>query len=108
MRRLGRRVCFHSDFEASSMHRIRPRALVGAFAAAGAALWFTPAYPHAVCGNRIFPATLGIDDPGVDDELTLPTLTYLPTNSGGSQEFDAEFSYSKTITPNIGVVISHG
>jgi hypothetical protein len=88
----------------TSSHR---RAAVGAIAAMTAALWFTPAYPHAVCGSRIFPATLGIDDPGVNDEFS-PTFTYLPSNSGGSQEFDAEFSYSKTITPNIGVVISDG
>ena len=43
-----------------------------------AALWLSPAFAHAVCGDRIFPATLGIDDPGVGDELALPTLTYLP------------------------------
>ena len=72
------------------MHRLHPRALIGALAAISAALWFTPAYPHAVCGSRIFPATLGIDDPGVNDEFS-PTLTYLPSNSGGSQEFDAQF-----------------
>ena len=40
-----------------------------------AALWLSPAFAHAVCGDRIFPATLGIDDPGVGDELALPTLT---------------------------------
>ena len=71
------------------MYRVHPRALVGAFAAAGAALWFTPAYPHAVCGSRIFPATLGIDDPGVQDEFS-PTFVYLPSNSDGSREIDAQ------------------
>ena len=89
------------------MYRVHPRALVGAFAAAGAALWFTPAYPHAVCGSRIFPATLGIDDPGVNDEFS-PTFAYLPSNSDGSQEIDANFSWSKTIIPNVGVIISDG
>jgi hypothetical protein len=88
------------------MYRIHARALVGAFAAAGAALWFSPAYPHAICGSRVFPATLGIDDPGVNDEFT-PTLTYQPPNSG-VQEFDAEFSWSKTIFPNVGIIISDG
>ena len=88
------------------MSRVYPRALVGAFAAVGAALWFTPAYPHAVCGSRVFPATLAIDDPGVNDEFA-PTLTYQPPNSG-VQEFDAEFSWSKTIFPNVGIVISDG
>ena len=87
------------------MYRVHPRALVGAFAAAGAALWFTPAHPHAVCGSRIFPATLGIGDPGVQDELS-PTLRYLPSNSNGSQEFDANLSWSKTIIPNVAVILS--
>src|SRR6202050_1844843 len=89
------------------MSSSRRRAAVGALAATGAALWFTPAYPHAVCGNRIFPATLGIDDPGVNDELS-PTLLYLPSNSDGVQEFDAGLSWSKTIIPNVAVVISDG
>jgi hypothetical protein len=28
---------------------------------------------HEIVGNRFFPATLAIDDPGVTDELALPT-----------------------------------
>ena len=83
-------------------------ALAGALGAAAILAAPTSAFAHAVCGSRIFPATLGIDDPGVGDELALPTLTYLPSNSGGSQEFDAEFSWSKTIIPNVAVVISDG
>jgi hypothetical protein len=78
-----------------------------AFAAAGV-LWTSSAFAHAVCGDRIFPATLAIDDPGVNDELALPTLAYLPQNSGGAQEFDASFSWSKTITPNTAIVIQDG
>ena len=27
---------------------------------------------HEIVGNRFFPATLGIDDPGVNDELAFP------------------------------------
>jgi hypothetical protein len=66
------------------------------------------AFAHAVCGSRIFPATLGIDDPGVGDEVALPTVTYLPTNSGGSNEADISFSYTKTIFPNFGLSVSDG
>jgi hypothetical protein len=73
-----------------------------------AALWLSPAYSHAVCGSRIFPATLGIDDPGVNDELALPTITYLPHNSDGVGEFDAFGSWTKTITSNLGLSISDG
>jgi len=79
----------------------------GAIAAA-CMLIHTQAIAHAVCGNRIFPATLAIDDPGVDDELALPTLTYLPSNADGVQEFDASFSYTKTIFPNFGLSVSDG
>ena len=78
----------------------------GAFAAA--ALWLTPAYPHAVCGARIFPATLAIDDPGVLDELTLPAVSWVPYNSDGAHEWDASFGWTKTITPGLSVVISDG
>jgi hypothetical protein len=67
------------------------------------------ALAHAVCGERVFPATLGIDDPGVNDELSIPTISYLPSNSDGQREIDlGAFSWSKTITPNVGIVISDG
>src|SRR5262245_9854532 len=29
---------------------------------------------HEIVGNRFFPATLTIDDPGVNDELAVPTI----------------------------------
>ena len=71
------------------------RSLAGALAGASAALWVAPSYAHSVCGDRIFPATLAIDDPGVTDELSLPTLTWLPQNANGAQEFDATFNWAK-------------
>jgi len=33
------------------------------------------AVAHEIVGNRFFPATLGIDDPGVNDELSIPTVS---------------------------------
>jgi hypothetical protein len=84
------------------------RSTAGALAGAAAALWLTPAYPHAVCGDRIFPATLAIDDPGVTDELALPTVSYVPFNSDAAHEWDASFSWTKTITPGLSVVIGSG
>src|SRR5262249_61329391 len=81
------------------------RSAAAALAGAGAALWLTPATPHAVCGDRIFPSTQAIDDPGVTDELTLPSLTWLPKNSDGVQEFDAGFEWAKTIFPNFAISI---
>ena len=84
------------------------RVVARAALAAGAALWFSPAFAHAVCGDRIFPATLGIDDPGVGDELALPTLTWQPQASDGTREFDATFSWTKTILPGLGLSFSDG
>ena len=85
-----------------------PRAVQGALAGAVSCLWLTPAFPHAVCGNRIFPATLAIDDPGVGDELALPTISWFPYNSDGSSEWDANFSWTKTITEGLSVVVGSG
>ena len=59
----------------------------------------TGAFAHSVAGNRVFPATLAIDDPGVSDELALPTFTYLPTNPDGVGEYDFSFEFDKRITP---------
>src|SRR5258705_2167075 len=40
---------------------------------------------HEIVGNRFFPATLGIDDPGVNDEVSLPTVAQFKT--GGDPSF---------------------
>jgi hypothetical protein len=48
----------------------------------GAAAAFAPlgsGQSHEIVGNRMFPATLAIDDPGVADELALPTLSAFKT-----------------------------
>lgn len=65
---------------------------------------------HAVCGERIFPATLDINDPGVGDEISIPTLAEQPPAPDGTREFDlGAFSWTKTIfSPNTAIVISDG
>lgn len=61
-----------------------------------------PAAAHTIVGNRLFPATLAIDDPGVNDELTLPAFSYLqaPNWDGTPGPITSTFSfeYAKTIT----------
>jgi hypothetical protein len=50
---------------------------------------------HEIVGNRFFPATLGIDDPGVNDELSLPTVDNFHTGDDPSvrqRDFSGEFS----------------
>jgi hypothetical protein len=83
------------------MSLLRSRLAAGALAGAFLAGESVAAHAHAVCGDRIFPATLAIDDPGVTDELTAPTVQWLPQNSGGVGELDASGSWAKTIFPNL-------
>jgi hypothetical protein len=65
----------------------------------------SPVYAHTIVGNRVFPATLTIDDPGTNDELALPTFTYIeqanPDGSAGAQSFSLGWEYGKTITPDV-------
>src|SRR5256714_15450515 len=61
---------------------------------------------HEIVGNRFFPATLGIDDPGVNDELSFPTASSFKTGDDPSfrqRDFSAEFS--KRITDAIAISV---
>ena len=78
-------------------------------AAAGAVLLCGPALPasaHGMIGQRFFPATLKIDDPFVADELSLPTVSFMPfASAGGSPSFrqtDVSGELSKRLGPNLG------
>lgn len=83
-----------------------------AFALAGAgvvALASHQASAHAVAGNRVFPVTLTMDDPGVSDEASVPTFTWV--NSGGDtpvNQYGFNFEYDKTITENFGLGLNWG
>jgi hypothetical protein len=68
------------------------------------------AWAHAVCGNRVFPATLAIDDPGVGDELSLPSINYapIPGSAGGGQNTSYGFEWDKTITEHFGISVEGG
>jgi hypothetical protein len=59
---------------------------------------------HSVAGNRFFPATLATDDPGVADELSLPTLSSFQTGDDpAGRELDIAGEYSKRLTSRLGV-----
>lgn len=76
----------------------------GLLALACASLAATPAFAHAVAGNRLFPVTLATDDPGVADELSLPTVSTFKTGDRPStRETDYSFEYAKTITDSFGI-----
>ena len=70
----------------------------------------SPALAHVVAGNRVFPVTLTIDDPGVADEASIPAITYTHGNggSGPTPEVDFGFEYDKTITPNTALILNYG
>ena len=65
-----------------------------------------PASAHGMIGQRFFPATLKIDDPFVADELSLPTVSFMPfASSEGSPSFrqtDISGEFSKRLSPNLG------
>ncbi len=75
-------------------------ACAGAFAAAAILAGIGPASSHTVIGQRIFPATVTIDDPGTNDELALPTINYT-YNADGSQSYTWNLFYGKRITADL-------
>lgn len=89
------------------------RLFFGAAALALASATAPPVFAHAICGNRIFPATLTMDDPGVNDELALPTIQYLPIPAAGDgtpagRTVSYGFEFDKTITQDLGIGIEGG
>jgi hypothetical protein len=54
---------------------------------------------HEIVGNRFFPATLSIEDPGVNDELALPTVSSFKTGDDPAfRQRDISTEFSKRIT----------
>jgi len=83
------------------------RFLYAALCGAAAVLVTTAARSHEIVGNRMFPATLAIDDPGVADELSLPTVSAFKTGDDPSvKELDISGEYSKRITEDFAVSFS--
>ena len=63
-----------------------------------------PAAGHGFAGVRFFPATLSTDDPFVNDELSLPTVSTIETPEGRETAIAVEIA--KRITPNLGIELS--
>jgi hypothetical protein len=73
---------------------------------------FTEAVAHEIVGNRFFPATITNDDPGVNDELSLPTVSSFKTGDDPSfrqRDFSGEFSkrITEAFAISIGSTYSH-
>jgi hypothetical protein len=86
--------------------------LAAALCCGCAAACATPAFAHAICGSRVFPVTLTMDDPGVADEASLPTVSELASTAApGAPSVRTEgvnFEYDKRITENLGVAFNYG
>jgi hypothetical protein len=79
---------------------LRTALCAGSFALAA----IVPARAHEIVGNRFFPATLAIDDPGVNDELALPTVSISKTGDDPSfKQLDISGEFSKRITEDFAV-----
>ena len=66
----------------------------------------SPASAHCIVGNRFFPATLIVDDPCVNDELSFPTIAGFKNGDQlSADELDISGEYSKTITERFGVSV---
>jgi hypothetical protein len=92
------------------MSRLLPRA---ALLCAGLLDLLTPsASAHVVVGDRVFPVTLTLDDPGTADEASLPGFTYQRDGSTGgvgpTHNFDFGFEYDKLITPTTALILNDG
>lgn len=65
------------------------------------------AQAHAIAGDRVFPVTLTLDDPGVADEATLPQIT-TQSGAGPSSSTRYQWEWDKTITPDTALIYNHG
>jgi hypothetical protein len=68
---------------------------------------FAGAAAHEIAGNRFFPATLAIDDPGVNDELAVPTISLSKTGDEPPvKQLDFSGEYSKRITEAFAIAVA--
>ena len=88
------------------------RARVGLLGLTTAFIPIHQAAAHEIVGNRFFPATLEIDDPGVNDELSIPTVDAFNTGDVPpvrQRDFSAEFSkrITEAFAISVGTTYTH-
>lgn len=64
-------------------------------------------HAHAIAGDRVFPATMAVDDPGVGDELDFQFGHIRTPNDDGSSTSvnSTSVNYAKTITSNLAISV---
>ncbi|MFM0001088.1 hypothetical protein PQR57_08680 [Paraburkholderia dipogonis] len=88
--------------------RRQPLRAAALFAATVGALLCAPslAGAHAIAGNRVFPSTMAVDDPGVGDEANLQFGHQRVPGDNGDQSINTfDFEYDKLITPRLAVSV---
>lgn len=66
----------------------------------------SPAAAHAMAGDRVFPSTLAVDDPGVGDEANLQYGHVRVPGDNGDQSINTfSFEYDKLITSRLAVSV---
>ncbi|HEY3597289.1 MAG TPA: hypothetical protein VGL08_07235 [Paraburkholderia sp.] len=74
-----------------------------------AALAASHADAHAIAGDRVFPATLAVDDPGVGDEFDFQYGHQKVAGDNGDQSMNTfNFEWDKLITPRLALSIAGG
>ncbi|MFP3614725.1 hypothetical protein SB778_32080 [Paraburkholderia sp. SIMBA_050] len=70
-------------------------------------LFPSPASAHAIAGDRVFPATMAVDDPGVGDEANLVYGHQRVPGDDGDQSINTfDFEYDKLITPRLALSVT--
>lgn len=67
-----------------------------------------PAQATHTVGERLFPATLITDDPGVDDQASIHPVVARPETDDSDRETDFNFEIEKTITERLSIGIDDG
>jgi hypothetical protein len=82
----------------------KPRGVAAAVVCVAALLIAPRAHAHCEVGDRIFPATLAIDDACVMDELAIPNLAVTKNGDDPSaREIELPTEFSKRITEKFGI-----
>ncbi len=67
------------------------------------------AHAHAIAGDRVFPATMAVDDPGVGDEADLQFGHVRVPGDAGDQSINSfDFEYDKLLTPRLALSVDGG
>lgn len=86
----------------------RPLLAASVISTAASAFLLTPslASAHAIAGDRVFPATMAVDDPGVGDEANLLYGHIRVPGDDGDQSINTfDFEYDKLITSRLAVSV---